>query len=38
MNHRRELEFQLQNVILAIEEVVKDVYITYMARQERIKN
>ncbi len=38
MNHKEELEFQLQKVILAIQEVIKDIYITYKERQERIKN
>ena len=28
MNHREDLEFQLQKVTLAIQEVIKDVYIT----------
>ena len=38
MNHREELEFQLQKVTLAIQEVIEDVYITDKERQERIKN
>ena len=37
MNHREELEFQLQKVSLAIQEVIEDVYITDKERQERIK-
>ena len=37
MNHREELEFQLQKVNLAIQEVIEDVYITDKERQERIK-
>ena len=37
MNHREELEFQLQRVTLAIQEVIEDVYITDKERQERIK-
>ena len=37
MNHREELEFQLQQVTLAIQEVIEDVYINDKERQERIK-
>ena len=37
MNHREDLEFQLQKVILAIQEVIEDNYINYKERQERIK-
>ena len=37
MNHREELEFQLQKVTLAIQEVIEDVYITDKERQYRIK-
>ena len=37
MNHREELEFQLQKVTLAIQEVVEDVYLTDKERQQRIK-
>ena len=37
MNHREELEFQLQKVTLSIQEVIEDVYITDKERQERIK-
>ena len=37
MNYREDLEFQLQKVILAIQEVVEDVYITDKVRQERIR-
>ena len=36
MNYREDLEFQLQKVTLAIQEVVEDVYITDKERQERI--
>ena len=37
MNHREELEFQLQKITLAIQEVIEDVYITDKERQKRIK-
>ena len=37
MNHREDLEFRLQKVTLAIQEVIEDVYITDKERQERIK-
>ena len=37
MNYREDLEFQLQKVTLAIQEVVEDVYITEKARQEKIR-
>ena len=37
MNHREDLEFQLQKVNLAIQEVIEDFYITDKERQERIK-
>ena len=37
MNYREGLEFQLQKVSLAIQEVVEDVYITDKVRQERIR-
>ena len=37
MNHREDLEFQLQKVKLAIQEVIEDIYITDKERQERIK-
>ena len=37
MNHREDLEFQLQKVTLAIQEVIEDVYITDKERQKRIK-
>ena len=37
MNYREDLEFQLQKVTLAIQEVVEDVYITDKVRQERIR-
>ena len=36
MNYREDLEFQLQKVTLAIQEVIEDVYITDKVRQERI--
>ena len=37
MNHREDLEFQLQKITLAIQEVIEDVYINDKERQERIK-
>ena len=37
MNHREDLEFQLEKVTLAIQEVIEDVYITDKERHERIK-
>ena len=37
MNYREDLEFQLQKVTLAIQEVIEDNYITDKERQERIK-
>ena len=37
MNHREDLEFQLEKVTLAIQEVIEDVYISDKERQERIK-
>ena len=37
MNYREDLEFQLQKVSLAIQEVVEDVYITDKVRKERIR-
>lgn len=37
MNYREDLEFQLQKVTLAIQEVIEDVYITDKVRQERIR-
>ena len=37
MNHRENLEFQLQKVTLAIQEVIEDIYISDKERQERIK-
>jgi len=37
MNYREDLEFQLQKVTLAIQEVIEDVYITNKVRQERIR-
>ena len=37
MNYREDLEFQLQIVTLAIQEVIEDNYLTDKVRQERIK-
>ena len=37
MNYREDLEFQLQKITLAIQEVVEDVCITDKVRQERIR-
>ena len=37
MNYREDLEFQLEKITLAIQEVIEDVYITDEQRQERIK-
>ena len=37
MNYREDLEFQLQKVTLAIQEVLEDVYISDEVRQERIR-
>ncbi len=37
MNHREDLEFQLQGVNLAIQEVIEDLYINDIERQERVK-
>ena len=37
MNYREDLEFQLQKVTLAIQEVIEDIYITDKERQKRIK-
>ena len=37
MNHREDLEFQLQKVTLAIQEVIEDVYIAGKEMQVRIK-
>ena len=37
MNHREDLEYQLQKVTLAIQEVIEDKYITDKERQERTK-
>ena len=36
-SYREDLEYQLQKVTLAIQEVVEDVYITDKVRQERIR-
>ena len=37
MNYREDLEFKLQKVTLAIQEVVENIYITDKVRQERIR-
>ena len=37
MNYREDLEFQLQKVTLAIQEVTEDNYLTDKERQEIIK-
>ena len=37
MNYKEDLEFQLQKVTLAIQEVIEDVYISDEIRQERIR-
>ena len=37
MNYREDLEFQLQKVTLAIQEVVEDLYIYNEVRPERIR-
>ena len=37
MNYREDLEFQLQKVTLAIQEVIENVYISEEVRQERIR-
>ena len=37
MNRREDFEFQLQKVTLAIQEVIEDVYISDVVRQERIR-
>ena len=37
MNHRENLEFQLQKITLAIQEVIEDVRISDKERQERIR-
>ena len=37
MNYREDLEFQLQRVTLAIQEVIEDVDISDKERQERIR-
>ena len=37
MNYREDLEFQLQKVTLAIQEVIEDVYISDEVKQERIR-
>ena len=37
MNYREDLEFQLQKVTLARQEVLEDVYISDKERQKRIR-
>ena len=37
MNYREDLELQLQKVILAIQEVIEDVYISENEKQEIIE-
>ena len=37
MNYREDLEIQLQQVTLAIQEVMEDIHITDGERQERIE-
>ncbi len=37
MNYREDLEIQLQKATLAIQEVIEDVYISDVVRQERIR-
>ena len=37
MNYREDLEFQLQKVTLAMQEVIEDVYITDKEREQRIR-
>ena len=37
MNYREDLEFQLEKVTLALQEVIEDVYITDKERQVRIQ-
>ena len=37
MNYREDLEFQLQRVTLAIQEVIEDDCITDNQRQERLR-
>ena len=37
MNYREDLEFKLQRITLAIQEVIEDVYITDKVRKERIR-
>ena len=37
MNYREDLEFKLQKATLAIQEVIEDVYISDVVRQERIR-
>ena len=37
MNYSEDLEFKLQKVTLAIQEVIEDVYIYDVVRQKRIR-
>ena len=37
MNYREDLEYKLQKVTLAIQEVIEDVYISDEVKQERIR-
>ena len=37
MNYREDLEFKLQKVSLAIQEVIEDIYISDKVRQDRIR-
>ena len=37
MNYKEDLEFQLQKINLAIQEVIEDVYISDKERNERIR-
>ena len=37
MNHREDLEFRLEKVNLAIQEVIEDAYLTDKERHVRIK-
>ncbi len=37
MNYGEDLEFQLQQVTLAIQEVIEDLYLSDKERQERLK-
>ena len=37
MNYREDLEFKLQKATFTIQEVIEDVYISDVVRQERIR-